>query len=96
MATVLDPTQLSAALADLPDWQGDGSAISRAVHVDDDRVDGFLADLETVAREMNHDPAIERSGGDMTITMSTHSAGGVTELDVAYAHRVDELLAAGG
>jgi 4a-hydroxytetrahydrobiopterin dehydratase len=96
MATLLDPSQLSAALADLPDWHGDGGSISRTAHLDDDRVEGFLADLETVAREMNHDPVIERSGSDMTITMSTHSAGGVTDLDVTYAHRVDDLLGAVG
>ena len=93
MATLLDDGELSAALAELADWRGDRSAISRKVHLADDRVEGFLADLEVIAREMNHDPDIERAGGDLTITMSTHSAGGVTALDVTYARRVDALLA---
>jgi 4a-hydroxytetrahydrobiopterin dehydratase len=92
MATLLDDAELAVALTTLKDWHGDRSAITREVHLADDAVAGFLADLEAVAREMNHDPDIERSGGDLTITMSTHSAGGVTDLDVAYARRVDALL----
>lgn len=92
MATLLDDAALQDALAGLDDWHGDHSAIARVVHIADDDVAGFLANLETLAREMNHDPDIERSGGDLTITMSTHSAGGVTDLDVEYARRVDALL----
>jgi 4a-hydroxytetrahydrobiopterin dehydratase len=92
MATLLDDAQLSDALSELGDWSGDRTSISRQVHLDADQVDGFLEDLETVARAMNHDPDIERAGGDLTITMSTHSAGGVTDLDVAYARKVNDLL----
>jgi 4a-hydroxytetrahydrobiopterin dehydratase len=92
MATLLDDAALSAALETLDDWHGDGTAIHRTVQLADDQVDGFLADLETIAREMNHDPDLDRSDGEVTITMSTHSAGGVTDLDVTYARRVDALI----
>lgn len=94
MATLLDDAALQAALATLDDWTGDRTAISRSVHITGiAEMDEFLAKLETIAREMNHDPNTEVGDGDLTITMSTHSAGGVTELDIAYARRVDELLA---
>jgi 4a-hydroxytetrahydrobiopterin dehydratase len=92
MATLLDDAGLAAALVDLEGWDGDRAAISRAVHLADDDVAGFLTDLETIARAMNHDPDIDRAGSDLTITMSTHSAGGVTDLDVEYARKVNELL----
>jgi 4a-hydroxytetrahydrobiopterin dehydratase len=92
MATLLDDAEFAAALATLDAWSGDRSAITRVVHLDDGEVDAFLAKLEAIAREMNHDPDIDRAGGELRLTMSTHSAGGVTELDVAYAHRVDDLL----
>jgi 4a-hydroxytetrahydrobiopterin dehydratase len=92
MATLLDDDGVQAALAGLNGWHGDRSRISRVVHVPDGEVDAFLFSLESIAREMDHDPDIDRSGHDLTITMSTHSAGGVTELDVAYARRVDALL----
>jgi 4a-hydroxytetrahydrobiopterin dehydratase len=92
MPTLLDDDALSAALTALDDWHGDRFAISRVVHLADADVAGFLVDLETIARAMNHDPDIGRLAGELTITMSTHSAGGVTELDIEYAGRVDALL----
>jgi len=93
MATRLDDAALQDALATLDDWTGDGTSISRTLHIGGvAEMDDFLAKLEVIAREMNHDPDTEVGDGDLTITMSTHSAGGVTELDVEYARRVDELL----
>jgi 4a-hydroxytetrahydrobiopterin dehydratase len=94
MATVLDDSQREAALSELHGWSGDRSAISRTVHVDGgpQAMDDVLEKLEAIAREMDHDPDTEISDGDLTIVMSTHSAGGVTELDVEYARRVDALL----
>jgi 4a-hydroxytetrahydrobiopterin dehydratase len=96
MATLLDDAALQDALATLDDWTGDRTAISRRMHIGGvAEMDDFLAKLEAVAREMNHDPETEVGDGDLTITMSTHSAGGVTALDVEYARRVDELVASG-
>jgi 4a-hydroxytetrahydrobiopterin dehydratase len=93
MATVLDDAARGAALETLDGWKGDRDSISRTVHVGTEEMDDFLAKLERLAREMDHDPDLSLSDGDVTITMSTHSAGGVTELDVEYARRVDALLA---
>ncbi|HTW19901.1 MAG TPA: 4a-hydroxytetrahydrobiopterin dehydratase [Mycobacteriales bacterium] len=93
MATLLDDAALEAALAELDGWNGDGTAIHRTVDIDADRLDGFRADLESIAREMDHDPDLTGGAGQLTITMSTHSAGGVTELDIEYARRVNSLLA---
>jgi 4a-hydroxytetrahydrobiopterin dehydratase len=93
MANLLDDAALQAAMQTLDDWHGDRTAISRSVHVGGvAEVDELLTKLEKLAREMNHDPDTEVSDGDVTITMSTHSAGGVTELDVEYARRADDLL----
>jgi 4a-hydroxytetrahydrobiopterin dehydratase len=93
MATVLEDSDRETALATLDGWHGDREAISRTLHVGGvAEMDEFLAKLEQIAREMNHDPDTEISDGDLTIVMSTHSAGGVTELDIEYARRVDALL----
>jgi 4a-hydroxytetrahydrobiopterin dehydratase len=94
MATRLDEAQVAAALADLDGWTGDRDAIARRLSLDEAQVSGLLADLEVLAREMNHDPDVDRDGGRLTLTMSTHSAGGVTELDIEYARRANELIAA--
>jgi 4a-hydroxytetrahydrobiopterin dehydratase len=92
MATLLDEAALRTELAQLPDWKGDGTAIRRTVTVTDDTKALLLAELEAIAREMNHDPDLDFPDGAVTITMSTHSAGGVTDLDVTYAQRADELI----
>ncbi len=92
MAELLDATQLATALSDLPEWNGDQSAIRRTVTVADDARSQLLTELEAIAREMNHDPDLEFPEGAVTITMSTHSKGGVTDLDVAYARRAEELI----
>jgi 4a-hydroxytetrahydrobiopterin dehydratase len=93
MAELLDAQAVSEALASLPDWSGDGAAIHRTVSVDENSRAQLLSELEVVAREMNHDPDLEFPAGGLTITMSTHSKGGVTDLDVSYARRADELIA---
>jgi 4a-hydroxytetrahydrobiopterin dehydratase len=92
MRTLLTDAELAAALESLEGWSGDRSAITRTIHLDQSAVDPFLVRLEEIAREMDHDPDLEMTDGDLAITMSTHSAGGVTELDVKYATRVNELV----
>jgi 4a-hydroxytetrahydrobiopterin dehydratase len=92
MASLLDDTAIQTELTTLTDWHGNRSGISRHVHLPQSEIDGFLAALERVAREMDHDPDLDLADSDLTITMSTHSAGGVTDLDIAYARRVDALL----
>jgi 4a-hydroxytetrahydrobiopterin dehydratase len=91
---LLSADDLRSELPTLDAWAGDTSSISRAVTIDSTRREQFLADLESVARELDHDPDLEVVDGNLRITMSTHSAGGVTELDIAYAHRVDTLVRA--
>jgi 4a-hydroxytetrahydrobiopterin dehydratase len=93
MATLLDDAALQDALAGLDDWTGDRSSISRTLHIGGiAEMDDFLGKLEEIAREMNHDPETTVSDAEVTVTMSTHSAGGVTDLDVEYARRVNRLL----
>jgi 4a-hydroxytetrahydrobiopterin dehydratase len=94
MPDLLSAEDVQSALANLTGWAGDTSAISRTVEIDDSKREAFTAELQKVAREMDHDPDLEWTEGAVTLTMSTHSAGGVTELDAAYARRANELIAA--
>lgn len=93
MRDLLDAEALRSELGGLEGWQGDTSAIRRTVTVSDEQKDRLLSGLEAIAREMDHDPDLEFPDGQVTITMSTHSAGGVTELDVEYARRANDLIA---
>jgi 4a-hydroxytetrahydrobiopterin dehydratase len=95
MAELLDDEALRVALETLDGWHGDRAAITRTVTVPAGEQPALLEEMERVARELNHDPDLDIAGDKVTIVMSTHSAGGVTNLDIEYAHRVDSMLAAG-
>ncbi|OLB81547.1 MAG: 4a-hydroxytetrahydrobiopterin dehydratase [Actinobacteria bacterium 13_2_20CM_2_71_6] len=92
MPTVLSADELAAALAALPDWSGDVNGIERAV-----TAGSFLAGIRLVdavaelAEEANHHPDIDIRWRTVTFRLATHSAGGVTELDLALARQIDQL-----
>src|SRR5947209_2658756 len=90
MATLLDDRLVADAMTNLEDWSGDSSRISRTVTVDD--VDRLLAAVSEVADALDHHPVVERDGGSVTFVLWTHSQGGVTELDIALASRIDDLV----
>src|SRR4051794_10482724 len=90
MATLLDDRLVTDAMTNLDEWSGDAHRICRTIRIDD--VDGLVAAVGEAADAMDHHPEIERDGGSVTFTLWTHSAGGVTELDIALASRIDDLV----
>jgi 4a-hydroxytetrahydrobiopterin dehydratase len=89
----LSPDELSAALHGLPSWSGDGDGIHRTVQLPSfrDAVAAIVA-IADVAEEMDHHPDIDLRWTKIRVAVVTHSAGGLTELDLALARRVDALL----
>ncbi|MDQ5886197.1 MAG: 4a-hydroxytetrahydrobiopterin dehydratase [Patescibacteria group bacterium] len=51
----------------------------------------FVNKVGAIAEEEQHHPDIELSWGKVVVHLSTHSAGGVTEMDRKLAERIDEL-----
>ena len=96
MAELLNDDELKSALEGLDGWHGDRAAITRTVTIPAGEQPALLEEMERIARELNHDPDLDIAGDKVTIVMSTHSEGGVTKLDVEYAHRVAALLAPAG
>jgi 4a-hydroxytetrahydrobiopterin dehydratase len=93
----LSPDELSAALTGLPSWSGDGDGIHRSVELPTfrDAVAAIVA-IADVAEEMDHHPDIDLRWRTLHLTLVSHSAGGVTELDLDLARRIDGLLPTGG
>ncbi len=91
---VLTDEQVSAALADLSDWEHAGGALRRSV-----KFPSFLAGIDAVRRvaehaeAKDHHPDIDIRWRTVTFALVTHSAGGITENDVAMAHDIDGILA---
>ena len=91
MVDRLDDTAITAGLAGL-DWTRDGDAIVKTVQLAD-----FAAALAWVnqvgelAEASNHHPDIAISWNRVTLRLSTHSAGGLTQLDLDLARTIDAL-----
>jgi 4a-hydroxytetrahydrobiopterin dehydratase len=97
MAQKLASNERQSALAKLSGWTEvkGGEAISKKfVFQDFNEAFGFMTRAALVAEKMDHHPEWFNVYKTVEVTLSTHDAGGVTELDVKLAQTMDKL--AGG
>lgn len=89
----LTAEELAAALPSLPSWSGDVDGIRRTVELPSfrDAVSAIVA-IADVAEEMDHHPDIDLRWRTLHLTLVSHSAGGVSQLDLELARRIDALL----
>jgi 4a-hydroxytetrahydrobiopterin dehydratase len=89
---VLDDTAIEAALEGLKGWTREGDEIRRTFEFDSFQpaID-FVNRVAEAAEAANHHPDIDIRFSRVTLTLSTHSAGGLTKRDFALASRIDEM-----
>lgn len=95
--TPLTPTERDAALKSLPDWQFDAGAdaIRRDIgFADFSQAFAFMTRVALLAEKAGHHPDWSNSYNRVHISLSTHSAGGVTQKDIALATAIDGLIGA--
>jgi 4a-hydroxytetrahydrobiopterin dehydratase len=93
VATRLTADDVDAALRGLPNWSGDTSGLRRTVELPSFRdAVGAIDAIADVAEEMNHHPDIDLRWRTLHLAVVTHSAGGVTENDLALVRRIDAVL----
>lgn len=79
--------------SELPAWQTDGSAISRTFSTRG--WPGTLLVVNTIAYLSEaawHHPDLAVSYKAVTVTLTTHSSGGITERDLELASRIDDVI----
>ena len=94
MVRLLQDAEVDQQLGDLPDWSRvtGKSAITATITLAD-----FAAALAFVnrvgdeAEQMNHHPDIDIRWNAVSLELSTHSEGGLTQLDFELAHRIAAL-----
>lgn len=86
---LLTPDQLAAVLVDLSRWSGSTTGIERTLQVEFSDAASTVAGLAELAAELDHHPDVDIRWRTLRIFLTTHSAGGVTELDVEFARRFD-------
>jgi 4a-hydroxytetrahydrobiopterin dehydratase len=92
---VLSQDEVDAALAPLhPGWTGTAEKLSRSIEFADfPTAVEFVNRLAHRCEELDHHPDLALRWRWVEIEWSTHSAGGVTELDVRLAAIADEIAA---
>ena len=94
MAEPLTDEQIVEALGDLEGWSRAGDAIERTFQFDDFvTAFGFMSSCAIVAESMNHHPEWSNVYHRVEVTLSTHDAGGLTQLDIDLATRMSERAA---
>jgi 4a-hydroxytetrahydrobiopterin dehydratase len=94
MAAKLTADDRKAALARLSGWSevaGRDAIARKFVFKDFNQAFGFMTRVALVAEKMDHHPEWFNVYKTVEVTLSTHDAGGVTELDVKLAEAMDKL-----
>ena len=91
---VLTTKQVKLHLKAIPDWSKHAQTICRTF-----KFEGFLMSIAFVrriakqAQKINHHPDIDIRFDQVTLTLSTHDEGGITEKDFTLARLSDVVFA---
>jgi len=94
MAQKLSGEARSRALARLKGWSevdGRDAIQKKFVFADFNAAFGFMARAALAAEKMDHHPEWSNVYKTVEVTLSTHDAGGLTELDVKLAEAMDKF-----
>ena len=89
---LLTEPQIAAELGTVPAWTREGDSITTVTQRADFR-DALLyvGAVAYLAEAANHHPDVAISWNRVTLTLSTHSAGGLTAADFALARQISTL-----
>jgi 4a-hydroxytetrahydrobiopterin dehydratase len=92
MAELLTDAEVEKGLTDLDGWNAEGKTIKTTK-----TFDGFVSAVEFVnklvepAEAAGHHPDLEISYNKVTITLTSHDAGGLTEKDFEMAKTISKI-----
>ncbi len=91
MTRLLSDDDLTRQLADLPEWHRHGDAILATFEAPDfPTAIRLVTEAADEAEQMDHHPDIDIRWRTTHWSLSTHSEGGLTQLDVELAHRISQ------
>ena len=91
MAT-LNKTQIKAGLGAVPEWKQRGKTITRTYSFKDfPKAVRFVNAVAKLAEKAWHHPDIDIRWNKVTLTLTTHDAGGLTRKDFSLAKKFDRL-----
>lgn len=88
----LTATQIKTALAAVPDWKKRGATITRTFTFKDfPAAIKFVSTIAKLAEKAWHHPDIDVRWNKVTLALTTHDSGGLTERDFSLARKFDRL-----
>ena len=86
----LTATQIKTSLRSAPNWKKKGSAIARTCEFKDFvAAMRFVNAVAVLAEKAGHHPDIDIRWNKVTLALTTHDQGGLTEKDFALAKKFD-------
>jgi len=94
---LLSKAEIASRLAEVPGWTRMRKAITRSWEFEDfPPALKFINRVGALAERANHHPDIANSWNRVTLSLTTHDRGGLTDLDFDLAKRIDALRLRGG
>lgn len=92
MATLLNGAEIQAQLTSLNNWEQDGNTIKTVKTFDGfPSAIAFVNQLVAPAELAGHHPDLTISYNKVTLSLTTHDAGGLTQQDFDMASQIDQL-----
>ncbi|GIH23924.1 putative pterin-4-alpha-carbinolamine dehydratase [Acrocarpospora phusangensis] len=89
----LSEAEITAALAELPEWAREGDAVVRTVaHPDFGAALGWVVRVGLIAEKVDHHPDIDVRYNQVTLRLWTHTTGSITAADIDLAKRIDATV----
>ncbi len=86
----LSDDEIRQRLSSLAGWERLGEALAKQFSFPDFKAAmAFANRVAAIAEELNHHPDILVQYDTVTLTLSSHDAGGITERDFRLAQRID-------
>ena len=91
----LSADEIQTQLETLSGWKllSGGVAIEKTFTFKDfDEAWSFMSTVAVLAKELNHHPEWKNTWNTVEITLSTHDVGGISDLDMMLAKKMDTLI----
>jgi 4a-hydroxytetrahydrobiopterin dehydratase len=92
--SVLASAQIILQLKSIPDWSKRGPLLTHTFEFKDfDQSLAFVNRIATKARKLNHHPDIDIRFNKVSLALTSHEEGGLTENDFTLAAQADKVAA---
>ena len=89
---LLSDEEITAALGELPGWERQGDKLAAIFRFSDfSEAFGFMSRVALISERLFHHPEWSNVWSTVEIAITNHAAGGLTELDLEFARRVNAL-----